>query len=131
MMNELYVHRYKFIYKYIYKWVFAQVIFMSAPCDFNRKNKNVKESSEKKRLYICFTVLCLINILHLFKEAYFLFLGRQNCFHALPRYCTICICIFIHMHINICLCNLPPVFCFISHPRTCLTAKYSTLKGDS
>lgn len=36
---------------------------------YQDKNKNVKESSEKK-LYICFTILCLINILHLFKEAY-------------------------------------------------------------
>lgn len=30
-----------------------------------------KESSEKN--FICFTVFCLINILHLFKEAYFCF----------------------------------------------------------
>lgn len=41
---------------------------------FNRKKekkKNQEEVSEKKGLYICFTFLCVINILHLFKEAYF------------------------------------------------------------
>lgn len=37
-----------------------------------KKEKKQKEDSEK-RLYICFTFLCLINILHLFKEAYFWF----------------------------------------------------------
>lgn len=38
------------LYINIYEWVFAQVISVSAPCDFNRKkNKNVKESSEKKK----------------------------------------------------------------------------------
>lgn len=39
----------------------------------NTKKKQKKEDSEKKQLYICFTFLCLINILHLFKEAYFCF----------------------------------------------------------
>lgn len=35
--------------------------------------KKQDEISEKKGLYICFTFLCVINILHLFKEAYFCF----------------------------------------------------------
>lgn len=34
----------------------------------------------KKRLYICFTILCLINILHLFKEAYFCFWADRAVF---------------------------------------------------
>lgn len=40
----------------------------------NRKKQNAKESSglkknkNKKNYFICFTVLCLINILHLFKK---------------------------------------------------------------
>lgn len=41
----------------IYKWVFAQVISMSAPCDFNRKNKMSKEDSEKKTLYMLYNSL--------------------------------------------------------------------------
>lgn len=43
------------------------------------KKQNAKEDSEK-RLYICFTVLCLINILHLFKEAYFCFWADRAVF---------------------------------------------------
>lgn len=66
------------------------------------KKKSKKRRFRKKQLYICFTFLCLINILHLFKEAYFCF-GADSRFPAPLRYCTICICIFIHMHINICL----------------------------
>lgn len=37
------------------------------------KQKTKGRFRKKKRLYICFTFLCLINILHLFKEAYFCF----------------------------------------------------------
>lgn len=36
-----------------------------------KKKKQKKKIQKKKQLYICFTFLCLINILHLFKEAYF------------------------------------------------------------
>lgn len=69
------------LYMNIYKWVFAQVISMSAPCDFNRKKLNATEDSlKKKSLYICFTILCFINILHLFKEAYFCFWADRAVF---------------------------------------------------
>lgn len=38
-----------------------------------KSKKKKKIQKRKKKLYICFTFLCLINILHLFKEAYFCF----------------------------------------------------------
>lgn len=66
----------------IYKWVFAHAISMSALCDFfltGRRKKN-KRKIQKKSLYICFTFLCLINILHLFKEAYFCFWADRAVF---------------------------------------------------
>lgn len=44
-----------------------------------QEKQNAMESSEKN-LYICFTVLCLINILHLFKEAYFCFWADRAVF---------------------------------------------------
>lgn len=42
--------------------------------------KKNKRKIQKKRLYICFTFLCLINILHLFKEAYFCFWADRAVF---------------------------------------------------
>lgn len=90
----------KTLKQYVHIYVFAQY-FHVVLCDLTEKN-------EWKKKYKCFTILCLINYLHLFKEVCVLW--QKSLSHGLakePRYCTICTCVFIHMHINICLCNLP------------------------
>lgn len=55
-----------------------------SPCPlrviFNRKKITKKRRFRKKQLYMCFTFLCLINILHLFKEAYFCFRADRAVF---------------------------------------------------
>lgn len=45
-----------------------------------KKKKQPRGSFRKKGLYICFTFFCVINILHLFKEAYFCFWADRAVF---------------------------------------------------
>lgn len=52
--------------------------------NWEKKKKSKKKVQKKRQLYICFTFLCLINILHLFKEAYFCF-GADRAVFPLRR----------------------------------------------
>lgn len=47
---------------------------------FSGRRKKKMKFQKKKGLYICFTLLFVINILHLFKEAYFCFWADRAVF---------------------------------------------------
>lgn len=68
------------LYMNIYKWVFAQVISMSAPCDFNRKNKKCDGRFRKKDFIYALQFFVSLTFCTYLKEAYFCFWADRAVF---------------------------------------------------